>query len=573
MKTVRKHKSLLRKSLGLAIVYGLVSFSNARADDGGLIYGLHGGLVAGGPAGQIEMWSASGTMQLKDRMIFTATNNLGGAPAGLSLTSDAPYSGTGGSQYFSVAPTGAAIIGNTGVAPGSLLVNGTNAISLNGATGKVSASSLDVTGAGITNSGTIVDNISSNGTLIVNATNAQLTDASGHGLTVVNNGTGVANNYITLSGGTASTTERLNDDGVFFSDTTNGNTLTVSKSGQAVVGNGTLAGKVTVSGGGTTANQIVLDATTGDVSTGTLHTSGLATLNSAQVNGTLGVTGLTTTTGITNNGTLNNTGDATFGGAISDSNTANGTLVVNGTTATLGYNNAGGQLNGLSVSGTASSFGYNNAVGHLNGISSNATTTTLTGGTNTSTLELTDSSAILTVKGTSSVQPGGAGLVLISATTSATTTTPEVRIGATSSGNVTVNDSGVRLSNNGSAARLRGVADGVDPNDAVNVSQLDSRIAGVGEFASEELYKEIYKVTTKAYSGIAQIAAMSAIPAPPPDRCYSLGVGVGTFAGERAIAIGTRATVSDNVMFSASVGKGFSKGSASAAAMGASFSW
>lgn len=177
-------------------------------------------------------------------------------------------------------------------------------------------------------------------------------------------------------------------------------------------------------------------------------------------------------------------------------------------------------------------------------------TSTFSGGTNSSTWTLTDGLATLGVAGVTS----GSERILISATTSATTTSPEVRIGATDSGNLTVNDNGVTLDNHGSPARLRGVADGVNDYDGVNVHQLN-------------------RLTRNAYSGIAQIAAMTAIPAPAQGHRYAFGVGVGTYGGEQAIAVGAKATVTDNLMVAGSLGAGFSSRTPVAGAVGASLSW
>jgi trimeric autotransporter adhesin len=311
------------------------------------------------------------------------------------------------------------------------------------------------------------------------------------------------------------------------------------------VGGASMSGSTVSTGSGVTL--ITLDGLTGEVSTNTLETSGVATLDAAQVTNTLNVDGATTTHGLTNTGdvqtgtlhttglatlnsaqvttTLGVTGNLTLGGDILDSNSGNGILTLSANDAQL-TNSAG---HGLTVVGS---------------------TTTLSGGTNTSTWTLTDGSAILDVAGTS-----GTAKELINASTSATSTNPQVTVGAATSGNVTVNDDGVTLRNNGSPARLRGVEDGVDYYDGVNMHQLN-------------------RLARNAYSGIAQIAAMTAIPSPPAGHRYAFGVGVGTYGGEQAIAIGAKAAVSDNLMFAGSVGAGLgSKHIPMAGAAGASLSW
>ena len=222
------------------------------------------------------------------------------------------------------------------------------------------------------------------------------------------------------------------------------------------------------------------------------------------------------------------TGDATFGGTIIDTDATNGTLFVNGTTAQL-TNSVGTYGHGLFVG---------------------AASTTLTGGTNTSTWTLANGSTTLDVAGST-----GTAKRLINATTNDNSSNPQVTVGSPDSGNLTVNDNGVTLDNHGSPARLRGVANGVDNYDAVNMQQLN-------------------RLTRNAYSGIAQIAAMTAIPAPAPGHRYAIGVGVGTYGGEQGLAAGVKAAITENLLIAGSVGVGLgSKYTPMAGAAGASFSW
>ena len=234
---------------------------------------------------------------------------------------------------------------------------------------------------------------------------------------------------------------------IFAGGTVIGNTLSTGIGGANMTGNtvSTGIGGASMSGltvsTGSGASLITLDGSNGNISANTLETSGVATLDAAQVTNTLNVDGATTTHGLTNTGdvqtgtlhttglatlhsaqvttTLGVTGDLTLGGNILDSNSGNGILTLSANDAQL-TNSAG---HGLTVVGS---------------------TTTLSGGTNTSTLTLTDGSATLDVAGTS-----GTAKELIKATTSATSTNPQVTVGSSDSGNVTVNDNGVTLDNNG----------------------------------------------------------------------------------------------------------------------------
>jgi autotransporter adhesin len=145
---------------------------------------------------------------------------------------------------------------------------------------------------------------------------------------------------------------------------------------------------------------------------------------------------------------------------------------------------------------------------------------------------------------------GGSAATLINASNNGTVST--VTIGDASQANLTVNNTGVHVANGGGYATISGVADGVDGHDAVNVNQLN-------------------RVSRKAYSGIAQVAAMATIPAPAPGHSCSIGVGAGTFGGEQGYALGFKGIVTDNIMVGVSAGIGSS--SPAAAAIGASYSW
>jgi len=118
---------------------------------------------------------------------------------------------------------------------------------------------------------------------------------------------------------------------------------------------------------------------------------------------------------------------------------------------------------------------------------------------------------------------------------------------------MTLNNSGASFANNatGAPVRVGGVADGVAPYDAVNKRQLDG-------------------IADKAYAGVASALAMSALPQIRPGFNYNLGMAVGNYANQSAVAIGAKANVGDNWQVNASAG--FSDGHNSVA-VGAGFSW
>jgi len=114
---------------------------------------------------------------------------------------------------------------------------------------------------------------------------------------------------------------------------------------------------------------------------------------------------------------------------------------------------------------------------------------------------------------------------------------------------LTLNDRAATFSRYGNAVKVTGVADGVGDNDAVNVHQLK-----------------------QAFSGVASVAALSAIPEPAPEKTMSVGMGVGHFRGESAMAVGLKGRVLDNLTVSAGMGYG-STDSAITSNAGLAFSW
>lgn len=138
-----------------------------------------------------------------------------------------------------------------------------------------------------------------------------------------------------------------------------------------------------------------------------------------------------------------------------------------------------------------------------------------------------------------------------------------VMSGGTQSTSFTLDDNGATLSNSatGAPVQLHGIANGTAANDAVNFSQLNT------------LEQKVDKNATRAFSGIAQIAAMQAIPAPIAGKNYSIGMGGGFYAGQQAMAFGGKANVGEHLNVSASVANGFGSNKDMAASVGAGFSW
>lgn len=230
------------------------------------------------------------------------------------------------------------------------------------------------------------------------------------------------------------------------------------------------------------------------------------------------------------------TGNMTIGNLTATDTKINGPFDVTGQTTTNGIVNTGNV-----ASTTLNTTGDVNVGGTL----------TTHGIANTGPLSSTDGNASL------SVANGGTSLGVTNAggnLNGVTSNTGETRIAGGDNGQstVTVNNTGVHMANNGAPARVTGVANGVNGNDAVNMNQLNG-------------------LSRKAYSGIAQVGAMASIPEPKSGNCYSVGMGVGTYGGQGAVAVGGKAYLNDNISLGA--GFGISSGSPSAVAAGASFSW
>lgn len=88
---------------------------------------------------------------------------------------------------------------------------------------------------------------------------------------------------------------------------------------------------------------------------------------------------------------------------------------------------------------------------------------------------------------------------------------------------LTLDDTGATFQNTvtGGPALVHGVANGIDPFDAVNVDQLHHQ-------------------RSQLSGGIASVAALAAIPGPNPCKNYSFGLGFGNYMNESAGAIGIK---------------------------------
>lgn len=107
----------------------------------------------------------------------------------------------------------------------------------------------------------------------------------------------------------------------------------------------------------------------------------------------------------------------------------------------------------------------------------------------------------------------------------------------------------------GHERRITNVADGVGPNDAVNMRQFQNGISDIAR---------------KAYSGVAAASALSMIPDVEQGKTVAVGVGTANYQGYQAVALGLSARITQNLKVRA----GASMASAGTTwGVGASYQW
>ncbi|WP_414559888.1 YadA family autotransporter adhesin [Psychrobacter aquimaris] len=97
---------------------------------------------------------------------------------------------------------------------------------------------------------------------------------------------------------------------------------------------------------------------------------------------------------------------------------------------------------------------------------------------------------------------------------------------------------------NAGGKTITGVADGLNPTDAVNFGQLSALDGKLSNSVNELGYK-INEVEDDANAGISAAMAMSSLPQAYIPGKSMIGGGVATYNGESAVAIGL-SKVSDN---------------------------
>ena len=124
--------------------------------------------------------------------------------------------------------------------------------------------------------------------------------------------------------------------------------------------------------------------------------------------------------------------------------------------------------------------------------------------------------------------------------------------GSLKTGNTTVNNSGLTINNGPSVTnngidagnkQITHVADGTNPNDAVNVRQLQAAVAGstANQNQINQLGQRIGKLEDNSNAGIAGGIAQSSIPQVTRTGASGIGIGTGYYGGQSAIAVGASA--------------------------------
>ena len=124
--------------------------------------------------------------------------------------------------------------------------------------------------------------------------------------------------------------------------------------------------------------------------------------------------------------------------------------------------------------------------------------------------------------------------------------------GSLKTGNTTVNNNGLTINNGPSVTnngidagnkQITHVADGTNPNDAVNVRQLQAAVAGstANQNQINQLGQRIGKLEDNSNAGIAGGIAQSSIPQVTRTGASGIGIGTGYYGGQSAIAVGASA--------------------------------
>lgn len=126
----------------------------------------------------------------------------------------------------------------------------------------------------------------------------------------------------------------------------------------------------------------------------------------------------------------------------------------------------------------------------------------------------------------------------------------------------------------GNERQITNVAPGSQGTDAVNLNQLNATGAQANQYTDQRvnaLGSSVNQVARDAYSGVAAATALTMIPDVDLGKTLALGVGVGTYRGYQAMAIGGTARITQNIKLKA--GAGLGSGGGTTVGVGGSYQW
>ena len=188
--------------------------------------------------------------------------------------------------------------------------------------------------------------------------------------------------------------------------------------------------------------------------------------------------------------------------------------------------------------------------------SSGTGSVTMTSGTNSVALSntLLTITAPTTIVGTTNINTTGTASTSIGNTTGTVTLVGSaVNVGTNSGSAVTVGNSSANSTVSLNGNRLQNVGTGTSGTDAVNLTQVNSLISSTTSQITS-LQSQIY--TNER--GISGVSAMTNIPSLQTSQQYNFGVGIGSFEGTTALALGGNFRLRDNLFgkISASMSSG-----------------
>lgn len=459
----------------------------------------------------------------------TATNVSGGTGSLTTLSVSSGATINGGLTNTGALDIQGAIYNSSGNYAGAVYINDaltvTGAATTNGITntGNIGTSTLSSTGAATLNSATITNNATVGGTLGVTGATTLDGAATINNTLVVNSGGG--NAELSVGTSTITTVGALSQTGAstFTGATTVVGATNINTTGTAatIIGNSNVATTVNATGGN--SNLSLVDGT---ASLASGASSGFTAYSATKTVGTAPVTltnGNTASQALVNGASVNN--------VIKGNTLVDGNMYINGTLVYSSNTSATTTVTGTNTSGGMSV---------VNAGQAGAATVDANGKITTNTTA-TQATAALTV--TNSLGNTHGIVVQESQTTIS---------GGNNSTSLILNDNGARFSNSatGAPVTVTGVADGQQDFDAVNYRQLKQIAAGV-----------------------AGISAMANIPQVDQNKTFAVGVGLGSFQSQTALALGVSYRVAPNAVIKASASTTNSDRKNTVYGVGAGLSW